>query len=66
MTKPAAISARERHILTLLYPDKTLAIGLSVCADLYRRGMIDIDRRRWRYVLTAKGRELIAQKEMEL
>ncbi|UYO50285.1 hypothetical protein KQX64_06845 [Rhodopseudomonas palustris] len=66
MTKPAKISPRERRILRLLYPDKTLAVGLSVCERLHGRGLIEIDWARNRYRLTSAGRAEIAQKELSL
>ncbi|PYF04981.1 hypothetical protein BJ122_102207 [Rhodopseudomonas faecalis] len=66
MKKPRPLTRRERHILALLYPDKSLAVGLSICAELYARKLITIDRFRRRYVLTEAGRAALSQQELTL
>ena len=48
----------ERYFLMLLHPDGTIAIGTSVGASLYRRGLVTIAK--WgRYGLTPAGEEAI-------
>lgn len=52
------LTARERRALTLIYPDKSVAIGLSVYADMSRRGLVM--KTPWhRYVLTDAGRAAV-------
>lgn len=69
MKRKDGLTASERRALALLYPDKSVAIGLSVFADLRRKGLVEIDRRKWRYVLTSAGRAVVerpAQGEMRV
>lgn len=64
--RTGGVTARERRIIELLYPDKSIALGLSVCAELHARKILEIDYRRHRYVLTEAGRALYAQRELTL
>ena len=50
----AKLTRREMHLLKLIYPEGTLAVGLSASAELCRRGYM-VRGKKDRYVLTRKG-----------
>lgn len=54
------LTRRQRHFLELLYPDGTIAIGLTVGADLRLMGLVRIAKY-GRYGITEAGAQAIGK-----